>query len=63
MMGSGCRPHGTSGRASQRRGCKVRTKGAGGAGGKESWEESGDGMCKGLQVRGEPGLSEEELGE
>ena len=53
----------TSGRASQRRGCKVRTKGAGGAGGKESWEESGDGMCKGLQVRGEPGLSEEELGE
>ena len=32
MMGSGCRPHGTSGRASQRSGCKVRTIGAGGAG-------------------------------
>ena len=62
-MGSGCRPHGKSGRASQRRGCKVRTKGAGGAGGKESREESRDGMCKGPQVRGEPRLSEEELGE
>ena len=41
----------------------MRTKGAGGAGGKESRKEGRDGMYKGPQVRGEPRLSEEELGE
>lgn len=39
------------------------SKGSGGTGEKELWEERRDSMCKGPEVRGEPGLSEEELGE
>ena len=38
-----------------------RSEGSGGTGEKELWEERRDSMCKGPEVRGEPGLSEEEL--